>query len=182
MTITFLFLGGKEMKQLLFLLMVLWGIRAQGHELPEQKIFRRMVSNHTRALDNKNMYDQPLDKNALQEWNDALMQIQYFVDSNSRKEKKYLRRCFSDIRKANAGLINKIEKVYNQCHGGTCDPEVRKKCGQKFEAIAHKMRLIQKSLDWVASRRAKENQAIRFVQVAAVFVGATARKAALNLT
>jgi len=168
-------------RRLLFLSMV-YAIPICAHELPEEKIFRRIVSNHTRALDNKNMYDQQLNKHALEGWDAALLQVQDFVYNNSKKEKKYLLCCFSDIHKANTVLINRIEKIYNQCYGGSCDADACKKFSQKFEAIAHKMRLIQKSLDWVASRRAQENQAIRFVQMAAQFVGATARKAALNLT
>lgn len=170
------------MKKQWFFLIIICGIPLYGHELREQKIFRCMVSNHTSALDNKNMYAQPLNKNSLERWDNALIQVRDFVHDNSKKEKKYLLHCFADIHKANIVLINRIEKVYAQYRRGSCDANTRKKFAQKFEAIAHKMRLIQKSLDWVASRRAKENQAIRFVQMAAQFVGATARKAVLNLT
>jgi len=169
------------MKKRLLFLSVFYGIILYSHELCNQKILREIVCSHTGLLDCKDMYENPLDSKRLCGWQDAILNVKQFVENNSKKEKKYLLSCFAEIHTANQDLINGIKSIYAGNAQARLNLDTCRQFGDKFRAIAKKMRRIQNGLYWVASNYTMETQAIKSVQTLAQFVAVTANKALLNL-
>ena len=169
------------MKKQLLVLGFLCAATQQLYGLTDKQVLQGIVSNHTRALDRRNMYERPLDSGDLHGWNQAIIDVKEFVERNSKKNKKQLMRYFNEIQNANNDLINGIKSAYAQVIGGGVDEDVRKQFGKKFTTIDTHMKRIQKNLDWVATKSEVENQAIKLLGTLARFVGVTARKAGNNL-
>lgn len=171
-----------SMNKQLLLIVIFCGKILQLHGVSDQIILRTIVSNHTYALDCKNMYEKRLDFSRLWHWQGAILNVKQFIQSNTKKEKKFLLNCFDKIYQANQILINSIDSVYDARIQGKLDKQAVIHFRQKFNVIVHRMRYIQKSLDWVASKHDDETKAIKQVQTLAQFIGVTAKKAHLNLS
>lgn len=169
------------MKKKLLVISFLCLVFQQLYSLTDQEVLRGIVSNHTRALDGRNMYDKPLDPQDLRGWYKAIMDVKDFVVKNSKKKKKQLLKYFQEIETANNNLINGIKGVYGEIRMGELDRDVHKGFSKKFTSIDADMKRIQKNLDWIVSKIDVENQAIKLMRTLAQFVGVTARKANKDL-
>ena len=179
----YIFSDNKEfvMKKQLLVLCCMIVASDCAYGLTEKETLKGLVSNHTRALDCRNMYDKQLNNQDIALWNDAIMNVKAFVASNSKKYKKKLMRYFDRIYRTNIDLINDIKVAYGLIMGGELNTDVWKQFADRFAAMDNTMKQFQSELGLIVGKTQEEQQAIKLVSALAKFVGVTARKAGSNL-
>lgn len=147
---------------------------------PKEKVLIALVGAHTKTFGTDDIFKERIDFST---WNQAINEIKKYVNDNARDDKKLMIELDS-LMQQNDELINATKTAYNSLFalGGSKQPNVATNLSTKLKSIMSQADKSEASLKKETYFYANKKNAREVLSQLAMFIGATANKAQIDIT